>query len=143
MGCLVAMVLGIPPVHADYLTPVRATGLKSEYCIDVDAISLKIQNTTDGELHFSTSVERLGESGRWEEFAADVLGKEPLPWKVKLGRLSKDQTRSIRWQPRRTGSRLGKGKYRVVANVIAGKPPATAHVVGEFVANDGCGRRTP
>jgi hypothetical protein len=144
LACLLAMVSGSVSARADETGPLRVTGLQPEYCVDVDAILLKIENTSDQEIQLSTSIERLSESGKWEEFVADMLGTEPFPLKVELIRFSKHQTRSIRWQPRRTRSELVHGRYRVVANVLARHPPATAHVLGQFkVAKDDCGAKTP
>jgi hypothetical protein len=144
LACVLAMVFASASTRADVSGPFRLTGLQPEYCVDVDTIRMKIENASDQEIQLSTSIERLNQSGRWEEFVADVLGTEPFPWKVELIHFSKNQTRSIRWQPRRTRSELVNGTYRVVVNVLARPAPATAHVLGQFkVPKDGCGAKTP
>jgi hypothetical protein len=143
LACLLAMGFGSVSTRADVSGPFRVTGLQPEYCLDVDAIRLKIENAGDQEVQLSSSIERLNESGKWEEFVADVLATERFPWKVEVIHFSKHQTRTIRWQPRRTRSELVAGRYRVVVNVLARHPPATAHVLGEFkVAKIGCGAKT-
>jgi hypothetical protein len=122
-------------------TALRVADLKPQYCVDVESIPITIENTAESVFRFSTSIERLEASGQWEDYVADVFATEPFPWQVRVLRLEKHRSTTLRWNPRRTGRELREGSYRVVVNVLTSRPPATEYVVGRFMATAACRER--
>jgi len=127
--------------------PVRVTGVSSEYCMQSEAIDMVVENVSETPLLSSVSVERLGDSSRWQEYSADVLSKESYPLKVTAFRLAKGESLRIKWRPRETGNehQLREGSYRIVANsLIIGQPPGKRYVVASFaVRREACGEPQP
>src|SRR5205814_6551265 len=116
--------------------PLKAT-MDPVYCPETETIAIRIENVSDCAWVSSIAAERLGTAGQWEEYSADLLGKEAFPRKVTTFQLEPSKSRLIEWRPRTTGNSFGlvSGRYRVVSHSLAkGQPPARQDVLVEFTA---------
>jgi hypothetical protein len=129
--------------------PVKVAGVVPEYCPDEKVIEMVVENASGSKLLVSIAVERLdAASGRWREYAPDVLGTDAHPKKVGPRVLAKGESLEIRWRPRvgPDARRLREGSYRIVANAaIDDRPPAERIVVAEFAVRPapGCPKARP
>lgn len=118
LALVLAGALPAAPAAAVECAPVRLNGAPPVVCSSQRAVPFELENRDDREVMISIALERLQQTGEWEEHCPDVLHKSTTKQILALV-LAPRAKRQIIWEPQETCDFLPftPGLYRLLATV--------------------------